>query len=145
MRALAARYWITALLALPIGYGLGVLAFVWIADDDALGFQGMHAWGIPGLAIGAVAIIGALAAIAVADHHLDRSVTFRMLWGGLGAGAAILMACLMAATLSGFASGIFALYFAVFLALPAGFTAAILIGLSDAAAAIAGRRRIWIA
>lgn len=117
MRNIVRRYWIAALLALPIGYGLGALAFTSLAAGESPGAREIHSWGIPGLAVGAVAIVGAMAAIVVADSALDRSTAFRMLWGGLGAGAAIVMACLMVAALGGFSGGIFVVYFALILAI----------------------------
>ena len=111
------RYWRIAVFAPFVGFLLaaGVAVVMTNAGSGETEFRfwfvvrSMANYGVIGLVIGAVALLGGLAAVAIADRHLTKSRRLRVTVAALGAmGGVVLMSVAIAAVLSMMDDGLYA-------------------------------------
>jgi hypothetical protein len=111
------RYWRIAVFAPFVGFLLaaGVAVVMTDAGSGETEFRfwfvvlSMANYGVIGFVIGAVALLGGLAAIAIADRHLTKSRRLRVTVAALGAmGGVVLLSVATAAVLSMMDDGLYA-------------------------------------
>ncbi|TFD91175.1 hypothetical protein [Cryobacterium serini] len=111
------RYWRIAVFAPFVGFLLaaGVAVVMTNAGSGETEFRfwfvvrSMANYGAIGLVIGAVALLGGLAAVAIADRHLAKSRRLRVTVAALGAmGGVVLLSVAIAAVLSLMDDGLYA-------------------------------------
>ena len=110
------RYWRIAVFAPAVGFLLAALVAVVMTDagsgetDFRFWFvvRSMANYGVIGLVIGAAALLGGLAAMAMADRHLTKSRRLRTTAAAIGAmGGVLLLSAVMAAVLAMMDGGLY--------------------------------------
>ena len=111
------RYWRIAVFAPIVGFLLAAVVAVVMTDagsgetDFRFWFvvRSMANYGVIGLVIGTVALLGGLATVAIADRHLTKSRRLRTTAAALGAmGGVMLLSVTIAAVLSMLDDGLYA-------------------------------------
>jgi len=111
------RYWRIAVFAPFVGFLIAAVVAVVMTDagngetDFRFWFvvRSMANYGVIGLVIGAVALLGGLAAVAIADRHLTKSRRLHSTAAALGAmGGVVLLSVAIAAVLIRLDDGLYA-------------------------------------
>jgi len=133
------RYWRIAVFAPVVGFLLAAVVAVVMTNGGSgeteyrfwFVVRSMANYGVIGLVIGAAALLGGLAAVAVFDRRLVKSVRARTALAAVGATAGvILLSAVIATVLALLDDGVYAgitITFGVVLGVPAGIVAAVMV------------------
>ncbi|WP_104083944.1 hypothetical protein [Cryobacterium sp. Y11] len=137
------RYWRIAVFAPVVGFLIAAVVAVVMTDFGSgetefrfwFVLRSMSNYGVIGLVIGAVALLGGLALVAMTDRRLTKSRRARAFLAALGAtGGVVLLAGIIASVLVTMDDALYAgitIGFGVVLGLPAGVVAAVLVRYAD--------------